>query len=105
MPFELIAGHPALDLINTLDWRFRAEGPEDLLKTYADLLRFVEESKLLTPDELRRLRAARNVRGAKRALRQAVELREALADIFYAWLEGRSPAPESRATIEKQFKA
>ena len=21
--FQLIAGHPALDLVNTLDWRFR----------------------------------------------------------------------------------
>jgi hypothetical protein len=30
-PFELIAGHPALDLVNTLDWRFRDNGPEELL--------------------------------------------------------------------------
>ena len=32
-PFELIAGNPALDLVNTLDWRFRDEPPpEELLK-------------------------------------------------------------------------
>ncbi len=29
--FELIGGHPALDLVNTLDWRFRESGTEDLL--------------------------------------------------------------------------
>jgi hypothetical protein len=28
----LVAGHPALDLVNTLDWRFRKEGAEELLR-------------------------------------------------------------------------
>ena len=32
------------DLINTLDWRFRKDGTEELLKDYADLLRFTEQS-------------------------------------------------------------
>lgn len=105
MPFQLIAGHPALDLINTLDWRFRQEGTEELLKTYGDLLRFAEESKLLSPDELRRLRAPGNEGSKKRALRRAIELREALADVFYGWLDGRSPAPGSRKALERHFKA
>ena len=38
-PFQLVAGHPVLDLVNTLDWRFRETGPEELLDGYDDLLR------------------------------------------------------------------
>ena len=37
--FELIGGHPALDLVNTLDWRFRDKGPEELIESYATSLR------------------------------------------------------------------
>jgi len=25
-PFQLVAGHPVLDFVNTLDWRFRSTG-------------------------------------------------------------------------------
>ena len=38
--FELIAGDPALDLVNTLDWRFRESGTEELLTSYGDLIGF-----------------------------------------------------------------
>ena len=54
-PFELVAGHPALDLVNTLDWRFRETGPEELLRSYDDLLRFAEQSELLTAKQIRRI--------------------------------------------------
>src|ERR1700722_5116960 len=79
MAFELIAGHPALDLVNTLDWRFRKKGTEELLKTYDDLLQFTEQSKLLTPKQTRELRRP----ASQRTLLRSRELREALADIFY----------------------
>src|SRR5271156_3200757 len=39
-PFQLVGGHPALDFVNTLDWRFRPSWPEELINTYNDLLRF-----------------------------------------------------------------
>jgi len=97
--FELIAGHPALDLINTLDWRFGNHGPKDLLSTYDDLLRFARESKLLDvrPQAPERTRA--------RALRRAIELREALADIFYARLDSHPAPARARATLERHFEA
>ena len=64
--FLLVAGHPALDLINTLDWRFRKDGAEELLKSYGDLVRFTEQSKLLTSRETRRLlRSASDEAGAR----------------------------------------
>jgi predicted RNA-binding Zn ribbon-like protein len=97
MPFQLVAGHPAMDLVNTLDWRFRAEGPEELLKSYDDLLRFCHESGVLTAQRARRP-------ANRRVLKRCVELREAIAEIFYARLDGRSPAAASRRTLERSIK-
>jgi predicted RNA-binding Zn ribbon-like protein len=94
--FELIAGHPALDLVNTLDWRFRRTGTEELLNSYDDLLRFAEQTKLLTPRQTRGLRSPAN----EKTLLATRELREALADVFY----GLNSSSESRSTLERYFK-
>jgi predicted RNA-binding Zn ribbon-like protein len=99
--FELIAGHPALDLVNTLDWRFRKEGPEESLKSYDDLLRFAQECGMLKPAQIRQLRP---VRGAQ-VLARCIELREAIAEILYARLDGRSPAAASLRTLERSIQA
>jgi predicted RNA-binding Zn ribbon-like protein len=96
MSFQLVAGHPALDLVNTLDFRFRETGAEELLKTYDDLLRFSEQSMLLVPKQTRELRR----REGERTLLRAKELREALADIFY----GPNPTGASQRTLERYFK-
>jgi len=103
MAFLLVAGHPALDLVNTLDWRFRRTGTEDLLKTYDDLLQFTEQSKLLTPRQPRQLRRSNGGSAQQRTLRSCIELREALAEIFYARFDGRSPSAASRGTLERYF--
>src|ERR1700727_419060 len=103
--FLLVAGHPALDLVNTLDWRFRKDGSEELLKSYDDLLRFTEETELLTSIQTRQLRRSTSGRTAARALERCTELREAMAEIFYARLDGRSPTDEARRTLERYFKA
>jgi predicted RNA-binding Zn ribbon-like protein len=95
--FELIAGHPALDLVNTLDWRFRSTGTEELLETYDDLLQFSEQSKLLTPKQTRDLRRS----GSESALSSCRELREALADILYR----SSSATASRRILERYVQA
>jgi predicted RNA-binding Zn ribbon-like protein len=97
--FELIAGHPALDLVNTLDWRFRKEGPEELLKSYDDLLRFSEQSKVVTA------RLSHSATAGPRTLKRCWELREAIAEILYARLEGRSPSTASLRTLERSIQA
>ena len=97
MAFQLIAGHPALDFVNTLDWRFRKEGTEELLNTYGDLLRLTEQSKLLTWKQARELGRF----GNDETMVCCRELREALADTFY----GRGPSVQSRKTLEKYFRA
>ena len=53
--FELIGGHAALDLVNTLDWRFRESGSEELLEHYSDVVRFIKECGLITAAESRRM--------------------------------------------------
>jgi len=98
MAFQLIAGHPALDFVNTLDWRFGSRGPQELLASYDDLVRFAQQSKLLG----HRPRASRST-GA-RVLKRSIELREALAEVFYARLDGRTPSSEARHTVERYFK-
>jgi len=104
-PFQLVAGHAALDLVNTLDNRFHEAGPKELLASYDDLLRFTSQSGLLTERQakkLKRLQAPQHERAA--VLRQVKELREAVATIAYAQLEGKHlPAP-ALATLEKYFK-
>jgi predicted RNA-binding Zn ribbon-like protein len=98
--FELIGGHPALDLVNTLDWRFRETGPEDLLTSYDDLLRFCEQSKVLTPGQTLQLR---HLVGG-RALKRCVELREAIAEILYSRFDGRGPTAESLKILERSIQ-
>ena len=89
--FELVAGSPALDFVNTLDWRFRESGPEELIHDYDHLLRFATQSGLLTPGQAQLIRRAATNRTASEALLSAFDLREAVAQIFYALMDGVPP--------------
>jgi predicted RNA-binding Zn ribbon-like protein len=99
-PFQLVAGHPVLDLVNTLDWRFRASGSEELLNHYRDLLRFSEQSGLLTSLEVRKLATGDLVR-KKRVLSSTKKLRECLASILYAIAARRAPRTEDVRTLSR----
>jgi predicted RNA-binding Zn ribbon-like protein len=104
-PFELIAGNVALDLVNTLDWRFREEPPpEELLADYLDLAHFMQQSGLISDALARRL--IRNVSESKAAeVVEAVrELREAAARVLYASLEGDTPQASSIKLLERNFR-
>lgn len=103
-PFELIAGQPALDLVNTLDWRFRESGAEELLNSYDDLLGFVEQSGLLSQRLARALRRSESTSSA-RALQQAKDLREAMAQILYAQLDDLEPPVESVLKLDRHLHA
>jgi predicted RNA-binding Zn ribbon-like protein len=101
--FEMTGGHPALDLVNTLDWRFRASGPEELLQDYSDVVRFVEETELVNAADARKL--LRSVPEAKggRMLAAVRELREAAADVLYAAVEGKDPSGAGVKRLEECF--
>lgn len=102
-PFQLVAGHPVLDLVNTLDWRFREGGPEELLCTYDDVLRFSEQSKLLTASQARRQRGA--VRSAaSEAMQSTREFREMMAQILYALMDEEIPPSGAIKKLNQYFQ-
>ena len=103
-PFKLYAGHPALELVNTLDMRYTAD-PVELLPAYKDLLRFTVQLRLLSPEQARKLGQATGEKQARRVLALVIELREALAAVCYAWVNGKTPSPAPVATLEKHFHA
>jgi len=98
--FHLGYGALCLDFANTVSWR-GSGAPVDHLPTYSELVRFAEQSKLLSADDGRRLRrqAARRPEVAARALRKAVVLREALYRIFARLAGGGSPRTADLETL------
>jgi predicted RNA-binding Zn ribbon-like protein len=103
-PFKLLAGHPALELVNTLDLRFSTSAT-DLLPTYGDLLRLATQLRLLTEQQARKLARAIDAQDAQRVLAGTVELREALAAVFYGRIEGGKPPARQLEILEKHFHA
>jgi predicted RNA-binding Zn ribbon-like protein len=101
--FELCGGHPALDFVNSLDNRYRNDGPNELLNSYGDVLRFLEETHLLEPRQVRALN--RNVAGAAggRALQVVRMLREAAAAVLYSTVESEPPPAADLRVLEKAF--
>jgi hypothetical protein len=101
--FDLSGGHPALDLVNSLDNRFRDDGPNENLERYSDLLRFLGESDLLDARQIGLLKKSASGEAAERALHAAKELREATAAVFYAAMEEKTPAASGVLTLERHF--
>jgi predicted RNA-binding Zn ribbon-like protein len=114
-PFEL-HGDPALDLVNTLDNRFNkpdeltsGRPPEELLKTYSDLLRFLTQTDLLTEAKARELRrvdlhAAKREHVCNQVLSEARAFREHLAAVTYALIDGLEIPKASLAVIDASIK-
>lgn len=102
--FQLIAGHPALDLVNTLDWRFRDSGAEELLVGYEDILRFAAQSELLEAKRISALQRTDGGPASLEALTACHALREAAAEVFYAAVDGRTPQPVALQALDGMFK-
>jgi predicted RNA-binding Zn ribbon-like protein len=102
-PFELVAGHPALELVNTLDDRF-TPNPRDLIPGYRDLLRLTTQLELLTEEQARWLSRTVSEQEARLVLARTAELREALAEIFYARMAGGKPPAAEVAILQRYFR-
>ncbi len=102
--FQLIAGDPALDLVNTLDWRFRESGPEERIATYDDLLNFAEQNGLLTPKQAKTLRRGASPYIGSHVVEETRGLREALSDLLYSGLDGSNSSAASLKTLERFFR-
>jgi predicted RNA-binding Zn ribbon-like protein len=77
---ELIGGHPALDLVNTVSWRHDTHRRRENLATSLDLLAWAHRAGVLDTHHLTamRLAIAEDSETAERVLRQVHELREQL---------------------------
>jgi predicted RNA-binding Zn ribbon-like protein len=102
--FELIGGHPTLDLVNTLDWRFREGKREELLTNYGDVVSFVEQAGLIPAIQARRLLRSVPRDKAEKIVAAVRELREAAASILYAALNGENPQASSVAQLNDSFQ-
>jgi predicted RNA-binding Zn ribbon-like protein len=102
--FELVAGNAGLDFINTLDDRFTE--PKELLTSYADLVRFGEDSEILTPSDADILlkQSGAEPEKAQKALRKAVELREAMYAIFEAIAKKKRVPIPALATLNEYIQ-
>src|SRR3954453_14259705 len=85
--FEWSGGHPALDLVNTLDER-PSDAPIENLATYRDLARFAELAGLVEPWMVKGLHGFRGP-GCLRVVKRARSLREHLHDVLAATISGR----------------
>lgn len=82
---RLIGGHPALDLVNTLDSRGERWGP-DFIGSFDDVLVLAERLGVVEPkvaDKLRRLLTAPGA-DPDVLVKEVVTLREALHEVFLA---------------------
>lgn len=91
-PFDWSGGHPALDLVNTLDER-PSDASIENLATYNALVSFTELAGLIEPSVAERLRSLSGP-ACTGVARRARELREHLYAILTAIHVGR-PVPQS----------
>jgi predicted RNA-binding Zn ribbon-like protein len=98
--FELTAGVLCLDFVNTLDNRPSGE-PKELLARYGDLVRFAEDTGILTPAQADRLFvwSEGDPDETPRVLQAAVELREALYAVFSAVIAKRTVPASALALL------
>jgi predicted RNA-binding Zn ribbon-like protein len=92
-----------LDFMNTLDDRFSGQ-PKELLRSYIDLVHFGQDTGILSDLEGDRLaeRSAETPQPGQRALRTAIEMREAMYAVFWAVVKGR-PVPAPQLLVLNQF--
>ena len=94
-----------LDFVNTLDDRFTPAAKE-LLKQYVDLARFAEDTGVLPDRQVDHLmtRSMQYPDEAQRALLSAIQLREAMSDIFYALARKKAVPAGALAILNQQLK-
>jgi predicted RNA-binding Zn ribbon-like protein len=101
-PFDWSGGHPALDLVNTLDER-PSGAPVENLATYGDLVRFAELAGLIEASASNRLRLLEGP-NCSRVARRARALREHLHAILAAAHSGKTVPKASLDAIGSEVR-
>jgi predicted RNA-binding Zn ribbon-like protein len=92
--FEFIGGHPALDLLNTMEWRLDPRQRTDDLTAYAHVLAWAEQAALITAGE--RTELDRRARSDPGSAEQELEALRSLRETAYAALVERDPGAVDR---------
>jgi predicted RNA-binding Zn ribbon-like protein len=102
--FDLIGGDVCLDFVNTLDDRYTQ--PKELLTNYIDLVRFGEDTGVLSSLQVDRLfeRGQANPDQAQEVLNWGRELREAIHDIFRAVMDHQAVPPLALAKLNQHVQ-
>ena len=106
LPFKYVAGDPALDLVNTVDWTGVAgEVVDERLVSYDGLTRWAEGAGVLPAETgaALRARAARRPAEARAALDAALALRALLERVFADVAAERPVAPDALAALDAAF--
>ena len=103
----LVGGHPALDLVNTVEPRLPAAGRHEHLKVPGDVLTWALRTQLVDPAEGRAVAAAwaASPAAADRALSAILQTREALSVALSALLSPPSPTAEDDPQPDTQMPA
>jgi len=101
-PFEFTGGNLCLDFANTVDNR-ASDHPQELLTDYTRLLRWGEESGAITRKTAEKLSASGDDRQDQihLTLRNAVQVRDAIYDVFSAVAHRRAIPAAQLMTINK----
>jgi predicted RNA-binding Zn ribbon-like protein len=96
--FEFVAGHVALEFVNTVDWRLDDARRHELVTSFDDLLNWARLAEVVDAAQLRELNAAaeRDPAGAERAVRRARRVREVLFRLLAAAGRNTRPAPRDQ---------
>jgi predicted RNA-binding Zn ribbon-like protein len=97
--FQLVAGHLALDFVNTLDYRYAPDRRIDLLPTYERFLAFCRQATVITTFQSRVLHEHTSTSGAQRTLNRVVECREVLYFVILAAVTGQRPKDSYLRTL------
>jgi predicted RNA-binding Zn ribbon-like protein len=102
--FEFVGGESCLDFTNTVGGN-RRTAPKEHLHTYADLVSWGRQAGLLGSGEARSLllRAQREPAAAAAALSSAVQLRDALYEVFVARAEGKRPPAQHLEVLNRSL--
>lgn len=99
--FRLTAGHAALDLVNTLEWRFRPSGSRERLNSYIDLIRFTVWAGVLPERVGAYLLKTVGSKSQKWTLGCVKNMRESVANLVYA---GMSPNPLAPSDLDSYLR-
>lgn len=103
-PPKLVAGARAVDFVNTVEWRGDPDARDERLTVYDEFLVWAEAGGLIDAAAHRQLaaQAARRPTAARKVVREAIALREALAAVL-AHGKGRALASLNTALSSTRF--